>query len=96
MKIFRLEDRVGDRLLQQYQRYLRHDRGLSEHSVHVYVPYIRNFLAAEVKRTKRFSPRAFSALTVRHYLVKTRRNRSDEYRRLLAVSLRSWFGVGLL
>ena len=56
MKIFRLEDRAGDRILQQYQSYLRHDRGLSEHSVHVYVPYIRDFLAAQVKRANRFSP----------------------------------------
>jgi hypothetical protein len=28
MKIFRLEDRAGDRLLQQYQGYLHNDRGL--------------------------------------------------------------------
>ena len=46
MTTFRLEDKVGDRLLQQYQGYLRNDRGLSEHSLHVYVPYIRDFLAA--------------------------------------------------
>jgi len=91
MKIFRLEDRVGDRLLRQYQSYLRRDRGLSEHSVHVYVPYIRDFLATEVKRASRFSPGAFSALIIRQYLVDTTRNRSEEYRRLLAVSLRSFF-----
>jgi integrase/recombinase XerD len=91
MKIFRLEDRVGDHLLQQYQSYLRNDRGLSEHSVHVYVPHIRDFLAAQSKRANRFSPRAFSALIIRQYLVETTRNRSEEYRRLLAVSLRSFF-----
>jgi site-specific recombinase XerD len=91
MKIFRLEDTVGNRLLQQYQRYLRSDRGLSEHSVHVYVPYIRDFLAAQVKRASRFSPRAFDALAIRNYLVERTRDRSNEYRRLLAVSLRSFF-----
>src|SRR5581483_9960555 len=91
MKIFRLEDRAGNRLLQQYQGYLRNDRGLSEHSLHVYVPYVRDFLTFQVKRACRFSPRAFDALTVRKYLVDKTRDRSGEYRRLLAVSLRSFF-----
>jgi integrase/recombinase XerD len=91
MKIFRLEDRAGDRLLQQYQGYLRNDRGLSEHSLHVYVPYIRDFLAVQVTRSVRFSPRTFDALTIRDYLVDRTRDRSNEYRRLLAVSLRSFF-----
>jgi integrase/recombinase XerD len=91
MKIFRSEDKVGDRLLQQYQSYLRNERGLSEHSVHVYVPFVRDFLAFEAKRTVRFSPRVFTALTIRNYLVDKTRDRSNEYRRLLAVSLRSFF-----
>ena len=90
MKIFRLENRAGDRLLQQHQGYLRNERGLSEHSLHVYVPYIRDFLAAQVTRSCRFSPRAFDALTIRKYLVNKTRDRSDAYRRLLAVSLRSF------
>jgi site-specific recombinase XerD len=91
MKIFRLEDRIGDRLLQQYQSYLRSDLGLSENSVHVYVPYIRDFLAAQAKRASQFFQRSFNALIIREYLVETTRGRSDEYRRLLAVSLRSFF-----
>jgi integrase/recombinase XerD len=86
-----LEDKVGDRLLQQYQSYLRNERGLSEHSVHVYVPYVRDFLALQATRTARFSPGVFDALTIRSYLVDRTRGRSDEYRRLLAVSLRSFF-----
>jgi integrase/recombinase XerD len=90
MKIFRLEDRAGDRLLRQYQGYLRNERGLSEHSLHVYVRYIRDFLAAQVTRAYRFSLRAFDALTIGKYLVDKTRDRSDEYRRLLAVSLRSF------
>jgi site-specific recombinase XerD len=91
MTTFRLDDTVGDRLLQEYQGYLRNDRGLSEHSLHVYVPYIRDFLSVQVPRSVRFSPRAFDALTIRNYLVDKTRDRSDEYRRLLAVSLRSFF-----
>jgi integrase/recombinase XerD len=91
MTTFRLENKVGDRILQQYQGYLRNDRGLSEHSLHVYIPYIRDFLSAHVPPAVRFSPRAFDALTIRNYLVDKSRNRSDEYRRLLAVSLRSFF-----
>jgi site-specific recombinase XerC len=76
MTTFRLEDKVGDRLFQQYQGYLRNDRGLSEHSLHVYVPYIRDFLAAHVTRAARFSPRAFDARTIRDYLVDKSRERS--------------------
>jgi len=35
---------VADALLQRYEDYLRKDRGLTENSVHVYVPFIRDFL----------------------------------------------------
>jgi integrase/recombinase XerD len=89
MKIFTLEDTVGN--LQQYQDYLRNDRGLSEHSVLVYVPHIRDFLAIHVKQPSGFSPHALDALTIRNHIVDRTPGRSNEYRRLLAVSLRSFF-----
>jgi hypothetical protein len=37
-------------LLRRYQDYLRNDRGLAENSLHVYVPFIRDFLAAKPPR----------------------------------------------
>jgi integrase/recombinase XerD len=38
---------AADALLQNYKDYLRKDRGLTENSVHVYVPFVRDFLAAQ-------------------------------------------------
>jgi integrase/recombinase XerD len=41
---------AGD-LLRCYEDYLRQDRGLAENSVHVYVPFIRDFLASQCDST---------------------------------------------
>ena len=38
---------VTSRLLRQYENHLRKDRGLAENSLRVYLPLIRNFLAAQ-------------------------------------------------
>lgn len=88
-----LKDEVSaaDALLQRYEDYLRKDRGLTENSVHVYVPFIRDFLAAQTTQTGCVSPGSFDALLIRGFILEHTRDRSSEYTRLLCTALRSFF-----
>lgn len=79
-----------DGLLRPYVHYLRHTRGLAENSVHVYVPFIRDFLRDQVVRSGGVSIEAFDATTIRRFLLDHARDRSSEYGRLLATALRSF------
>jgi site-specific recombinase XerD len=81
----------GNGLLRSYEEYLRQDRGLAENSVHVYVPFIRDFLASQVPPTGCIAPQAFDTLAIRDFVVGQTGNRSAEYIRLLATALRSFF-----
>jgi len=82
---------VAGGLLQRYRDHLRKDRGLAKNSVLVYVPFIRDFLAAQSGQTGRMSPESFDALAVRRFILDHTRDRSGEYRRLLCTALRSFF-----
>jgi len=74
---------AGD-LLRRYEEYLRQDRGLAENSVHVYVPFIRDFLASRFASTGCAAPQTFDALAIRDFVLGQTDNRSAEYVRLLA------------
>jgi len=76
--------------LQRYEDYLRRDRGLAINSVHVYVPFIRNFLVAQTIQAGYLSQDAIDTLNIRSFLVAQTKGRSGEYTRLLATSLRSF------
>jgi integrase/recombinase XerD len=78
-------------LTRRYMDYLRKDRGLTENSVHVYIPFIRDFLTSQIAGGGCLSPGAFDALTIRSYLLARSVGRSGEYSRLLATALRSFF-----
>jgi site-specific recombinase XerD len=78
-------------LLQSYKDYLRKDRGLTENSVLVYGPFIRDFLAAQTSQTGRVSPELFDALIIRDFILEHTTDRSSEYARLLCTALRSFF-----
>ncbi|MGA2725568.1 MAG: tyrosine-type recombinase/integrase [Bryobacteraceae bacterium] len=82
---------AADALLQNYQDYLRKDRGLTENSVHVYVPFIRDFLAAQTTQTGGVSPKSFDTLVIRNFILEHTVDRSSEYTRLLCTALRSFF-----
>jgi integrase/recombinase XerD len=77
--------------LSRYVKYLRNDCGLSENSVLVYRPYVRNLLAEQVANMGGVSVQAFDASAIRKYLLDHIRGRSGEYARLLATALRSFF-----
>lgn len=77
-------------LLRRYEGYLRRERGLAENSVHVYLPFIRDFLAAQTTQTGNVSQDAFDTSTIRDFLLAQTRARSEEYARLLATALRSF------
>lgn len=75
-------------LLQQYENYLRNDRGLAENSLRVYLPLIRTFLASKLAGSG--VPESLKSLTIRDFVIAQTRNRSGEYVRLLATALRSF------
>jgi len=77
--------------LQRYEDYLRRDRGLTTNSVHVYVPFIRDFLNTQTIQAGCLSQDAIDTLKIRSFLVAQTKDRSGEYTRLLATSLRSFF-----
>lgn len=80
-----------DELVCRYVDYLHKDRGLAENSILVYAPFIRDLLSDQVSRTGNVSVNAFDATTIRSFLLSHVRERSGEYKRLLATSLRSFF-----
>ena len=81
---------VGHGLLQDYEDYLRNDRGLAENSIRVYVPFIRSFLTSQVARPGRTSHRWLDTLAIRDFILGHIQHRSGEYIRLLGTALRSF------
>jgi integrase/recombinase XerD len=81
----------SDSYLRGYEDYLRKDRGLSENSVHVYVPFIRDFLSEQTMPAGSLNPDALETLKIQSFLLAQTKDRSGEYKRLLATSLRSFF-----
>lgn len=86
-----VDDLSIDRISGRYVDYLRQDRGLAENSVHVYAPFIRDFLRSHNAADTGFViPAAFDATTIRNHLLARSKGRSGEYMRLMAVALRSF------
>ncbi len=82
---------AADTFLQNYKDYLRKDRGLTENSVLVYVPFVRDFLATETTQAGCVSPESFDALIIQSFILEHTLGRSSEYTRLLCTALRSFF-----
>jgi site-specific recombinase XerD len=85
------ESSSADELKHRYMVYLSKERGLTENSLRVYLPFIHDFLNEQVTKPGRISPGAFDACAVRDFLLDRIGNRSSEYSRLLATALRSFF-----
>lgn len=73
-----------------YADFLRNERGLTERSINVYLPYIQDFLAEWADRTESGALGAWDAQFVDDFLLHHARDRSSEYTRLLATTLRSF------
>lgn len=73
-----------------YVNFLRNERGLTERSIYVYSPFIQEFLTEWVDRTGSGSPEAWNAQFVDDFLLHHAHDRSSEYTRLLATTLRSF------
>ena len=85
-----VEASPADALLGDYVDYLRAERGLAENSIHVYAPYIRDFLRERTSRGGCMGPEQFDAPNVHAFVIEHIRNRSSEYGRLLGSALRSF------
>ena len=82
---------IGE-LLQRYVDYLRNERGLADRSIYIYSSYVLEFLRDRVKRRGPLCPGGLDAVAVREFLLDRVRDRSSEYARLLAATLRSFLG----
>jgi integrase/recombinase XerD len=81
---------VGHGLLRNYENYLRNNRGLAENSIHVYIPFIRSFLASQAGQPSHACKRSLNALAIRDFVLNHIQHRSGEYIRLLGTALRSF------
>ena len=73
-----------------YVDFLRNERGLTAQSINVYSPFVEDFLTEWVKRTGAGSAGGWDAQFVDEFLLDHARDRSSEYTRLLATTLRSF------
>jgi len=83
-------DTVSWRLEQNYADFLRNEKGLADLSLRVYLPVAANLL--KYLESKHGTPafRRLDATIVRSFLFERAQDRSSEYVRLLAISLRSF------
>ena len=72
-------DSAAGALLRQYESYLRKEGGLAENSVHVYVPFIRDFLAFRGTARDCLSPHSWDPLSIRDFVLSHTRKRSTGY-----------------
>ena len=77
-------------LERRYVDFLRDEKGLAELSLHVYLPLVSNLLSYLEKQLGTISVRRLDASILRSFLFERARDRSSEYVRLLAISLRSF------
>ena len=86
----RIDSSAAGELERRYGDYLRTERGLTERSICVYLPFIHDLLGELVAKTGSASPVALDALIVRDFLLDRVGERLTESSRLLATALRSF------
>lgn len=80
----------GVTLEARYVQHLRDERGLKEHSIQVYLPFVRRFLATQASTVDSSHRGTLTGQTVREFFLEQVRGRSPQYSRLLATALRSF------
>jgi site-specific recombinase XerD len=77
-------------LERRYADFLRNEKGLAQLSLRVYLPLVPDLLRYLEKRHGTISVRRLDASMLRAFLLERARDRSSEYVRLLATSMRSF------
>jgi integrase/recombinase XerD len=85
-----IPDTAKSRLEQDYADFLRNEKGLAELSLRVYLPVAGDLLEYLQAKNGVTALRRLDATIVRRFLFAGARDRSSEYVRLLAISLRSF------
>lgn len=85
----RIAPSVASQIEQRYGDYLRTERGLTERSVCVYLPWVRDFLTELEAKTGGVSTQRLNARMVKDFLLDRVGDRSSESCRLLATAMRS-------
>jgi len=83
-------DTAALRLERRYADFLRNEKGLAESSIRFYARLVANLLDYLHKERGTTAVRRLDATIVRRFLFELGRDRSSEYVRLLAISLRSF------
>ena len=86
----KVPDTISSRLERSYADFLRNEKGLAELSLRVYVPLVANLLEYLSKKHGTTAVCRLDATILRRFLFERARERSSEYVRLLAISLRSF------
>jgi len=81
---------ASGRLEQNYADFLRHEKGLADLSLRVYLPVAANLIKYLEGKHGTAAFRRLDTTIVRSFLFKRAQGRSSEYVRLLAISLRSF------
>jgi len=86
----KLPETASSALERRYADFLRNEKGLAELSLRVYLPLVSDLLGYLEKQHRTPSVRRLDAVILRAFLSERARDRSSEYVRLLATSLRSF------
>jgi integrase/recombinase XerD len=86
----RFDTAPAEDIERQYLEHLRHERGLANNSILVYMPYVRDFLSAVRSRRGSLATCEIDASHIQAFMLGRLRGRSSEWSRLLSVALRSF------
>lgn len=81
---------ASEEVFNRYTEHLLNERGLTRQSVYIYAPFVRAAIEGLTAMAGSPHPRNWNAETISAYLLGRAQNRSSEFTRLLATTLRSF------